>query len=134
MHSVDTALYARLTGDTGAGGVMTKATGVYRHVAPAGAVLPFVIFAKQTEQDDYSQSGKRVRDLTYLVKAVDDPNANNGGAIDERIDSILTDHVLTVSGATNDYLRRVSGVDYVEVVDGIVYRHCGGLYELEVIE
>ena len=130
MNAVETALYGRLSVDATLLGLVS---GVYRHVAPASAALPFVIFAKQSETCDYTQSGSRTRDLVYLVKAVDDPQSNNAGAADARIDDLLTDHVLTLSGATNTYLRRAAGVDLVELVDGVIYRHCGGLYEIQVL-
>ncbi len=134
MHAFDTALYGKLHGDAT---LLGLAPGdVHRHVAKQGTALPFVLFAKQSEQCEYTQgaSRKRTRAMTYLVKAVDDPASNNGGAIDARIDALLTDGTLTISGATLLYMRRTSGMDYVEVADGVIYRHVGGLYEIEVAE
>jgi hypothetical protein len=130
MNAVETALYARLSTDAT---LLALVSGAYRHVAPASASLPFVIFAKQSGNCEYTQGGVRTRDLVYVVKAVDDPQSNNAGAADARIDALLTDHLLTLSGATNTYLRRAGDVDFVERVEGVIYRHCGGLYEIQVL-
>jgi hypothetical protein len=66
-----------------------------------------------------------------MVKGVDrSDTADRADAIQSRLDTLLTDGALTISGASQMYLRRQSDIDYLEDDDGEVYRHAGSLYRL----
>jgi hypothetical protein len=51
LASADKALFARLSGDTGAGGLMTKVTGVFDHV-PDKQAYPYVTVGEAIETPD----------------------------------------------------------------------------------
>lgn len=131
MNAVDAALWAKLTGDATLMGLATG--GVYHRVAPAGTSTPFVVFNLQDGESSYTQGRLATRDLVYLVKGIDEGLSGKvAGQIDERVNVLLTDVMLTVAGWTNIYLRRSSDVEYIEVADGVVYQHVGGLYDVMV--
>ncbi|MFH0980643.1 MAG: hypothetical protein V2A79_03780 [Planctomycetota bacterium] len=134
MKAVDKALYAALTGDGTLTGKLSSAAAVYRRVAPPGAVCPYVMFAKQTGSDDYTFSQRAKSSMPYLVKAVDKSlSADNANDIADRIDVLLTDVALTVTGKTLMYLRRETHVEYDEhAAGGVVYQHVGGIFRIEV--
>ena len=58
---------------------------------------------------------------------------NAADTIAARVDWLLTNGTLSISGATGGdalYLRRESDVEYAETSDGEVYYHAGALYRL----
>lgn len=138
MRAVDTALYSRLATDvagTAAGTLgALGATGVYRMLASQGSVEPYIIFNEQAGTDSYTFSAREQRSLLYQVKAVGKgSSAQVPAQMAERIDALLTDQPLTVTGWTNIRLRRESDVEYVEVANGQQYHHLGGLYRVDVV-
>ena len=67
----------------------------------------------------------------WLIKAVDrSDTADTADNIASRLDALLTDATLSISGKTQLYLRRESDVDYPENADGVVYHHAGSLFRL----
>jgi hypothetical protein len=132
------ALYGKLAGDTTLNNLLgTPATGysksIYYQVAPPGASYPLIVFNKQAGTPTYTfKDGHAAIDTeVWLVKGVDrSDSADKADAIAARLDALLTDGALTISGATQMYLRRQSDVEYLEDDDGTVYRHAGALYRL----
>lgn len=131
------ALYGRLSGDTTLNGLLaTPPTGysksIYHDQAPDAAAFPFVVFGKNSgvPTDAFAKPGALETDV-WLVKAVDrSTSADTADAIAARIQVLLNDATLSVSGKTHLYLRRQSDVEYPEVADGVLYRHAGALYRL----
>ena len=74
----------------------------------------------------------RLRDNDiWLVKGIDrSDTADLADDIASRLDALLTDGVLSISGRTQLYLRRESDIVYAEVAEGVVYRHSGSLFRL----
>lgn len=137
MRAVDTAIYSRLAADVAgtATGTLGQlgATNVYRALASQGSVEPYVIFNEQAGTDSYTFSARDARSLLYQVKAVGKgSSALVPAQMAERIDALLTDAPLSLSGWTNIRLRRESDVEYVEVANGQQYHHLGGLYRVDV--
>lgn len=134
MRPVDTALYSRLAADLGTLTLGTLGcTGVYRFQAPQGSVEPYVIYQQQAGTDSYTFSAQDARSLVYLVKAVDASTSGLRAAqMAERIDALLTDKPLSLSGWTNIRLRRESDVEYIETDAGKTYQHYGALYRVDV--
>lgn len=135
MRAVDTALNSRLAADLGTAGTLgvLGCTGVYRFQAPQGSVEPYVVFQQQAGTDSYTFAARDVRSLLYLVKAVDASTSGLRAAqMAERIDSLLTDKPLSLTGWTNIRLRRESDVEYVEVDAGKTYQHYGALFRVDV--
>jgi len=67
----------------------------------------------------------------WLIKGVDDePQADTAEAIAARLRILLNDGALSISGATQLYLRRESEVAFEENKSGRKYHHVGALYRL----
>jgi hypothetical protein len=132
------ALYGKLAGDTTLNNLLgTPATGysknIYYQVAPEGAAYPLIVFSKQAGTPTYTlKSGHAAIDTeVWMVKGVDrSDTADRADAIQSRLDTLLTDGALTISGASQLDLARQSDIDYLEDDDGEVYRHAGSLYRL----
>lgn len=131
------ALYGRLAGDTTLNSLLgTPPSGysksIYFQAAPATASFPLVIFQKQSgiPTEAFSDPDAMQEDA-WLVKAIDrDTSADDAEAIAARLDELLQDATLSISGASLLYLRRRSDVQYPETDEGVLYQHCGALYRL----
>jgi hypothetical protein len=104
-------------------------------VAPQGSRFAYVIFNKQAGTPSYTLGNRAYDDDVWLIKAVgqDADVVASADPVDDiaaRLDALLTDGVISISGRTELYLRRMSDLDYAEVVDGVAYRHAGSLYRL----
>jgi len=128
MNNVDTAIYQTLASNAA---LMLTATGVYYGVAPQGKVLPYVIFAKQSETDHYVFQGRICVEMMYLIKVV-----GKGSSIEAIRDAYnLVDIAVNNKRLALGVLqcRRESGLEYLEDDNGIIYYHVGGLYRLLVV-
>lgn len=142
MNDLNTALYARMDGDTGTGGVRTLAPGgIHYGVAPQDKATPYVIFQKQAGTQEYTFGMRAFDHLLYLVKAVAADSASEGGrktagTIAERIDALLTDGVLFVTGKIVLAIRKMSDVDYIDrdPATGKAFYHVGCLFRIEVAD
>lgn len=128
------ALYGKLAGDSTLTTLLgTPATGysqsIYYQQAPQGANFPYVILNKQAGTPRYALKSRAYDNDVWLIKGVDrSTSADTVDAISARLDVLLTDASLSISGRTHLYLRRESDVDYAEVVDGKTYRHSGSTF------
>jgi hypothetical protein len=135
------AIYGKMSGDTTLNALLgVPATGysksIYYQVAPANAGYPFVVFQKQSGVPIYqfgtqpNTSAKFETDV-WLIKAVDrNTSADAAETVQARLNTLLTDGTLSISGGTQMYLRRQSDVEYLEDEDGVRYQHAGSLYRL----
>jgi hypothetical protein len=65
------------------------------------------------------------------VKAIDrGSSSDTAEAAQARVQVLLNDASLSISGSTLLYLRRQSDVEYPEVDNGVRYSHAGALYRL----
>jgi hypothetical protein len=130
------AIYGKLAGDTTLNGYLgTPPTGysksIFYQQAPQGARFPYVIFQKQAGTPRYAIGEKAYDDEVWLVKGVDrSTDADVADAISSRIDALLTDGTISISGNTQLYLRRTSDIDFAETTDGVRYLHSGALFRL----
>lgn len=130
------AIYGKLAGDsTLTNQLATAPTGysksIYYEQAPEGAPFPYVIFSKQAGTPSYALKARNFDNDIWLVKAVDRNNtADPVDNIASRLDALLTDGTLSISGRTQKYLRRESDVEYSEITDGVLYRHAGSNFRL----
>lgn len=132
------AIYGKLAGDTTLTNLLHSppagfSQSIYHQIAPEGALFPFVIFAKQSGTPRYALGAKAFDDELWLVKGVDRSTDEDPiDSISSRLDALLTDGALSISGKTQLYLRRDSDVDYSEVPSGSGERviHSGSLYRL----
>jgi hypothetical protein len=111
--ALDIAIYSKLTGDTGAGGVnhaTTGATGGFHNgSAPQDAGFPRIHFMELVTTAGYSFS-TLISDHSYYeftAFAVDGQSAGGTTAktLIERVRTLLTDPSLTVTGKTVLYCR-----------------------------
>ena len=104
---------------------------IYHQSAPEGAAFPFVIFNKQAGTPRYALLNLAMDDEVWLIKGVDqDASADTVDAVSSRLDALLTDGSISISGKTKLYFRRESDVEYGEVIDGAMYKHSGAYFRL----
>lgn len=135
-------LYGVLTGDA----LLADAMGVpladlsarvWPEVAPPGTSAPWLVFSV-AEALDRRALGPHARISTMVpvnlrhVAQSDDPGA--GSAVARRLYALLHgNHNAPVSeGGTILTAQRVGVLNYAEDAGGILYRHTGGLYDVEV--
>jgi hypothetical protein len=140
-NAIKRAVYGKLSGDTALTNIMAAAGSVpapgftkaiYYQVAPESATFPYVLFNKQSgvPTEAFNDPSAYDTDL-WLVKGVDrSTSADTAEAIGDRIQTLLNDGTLSISGGALLYLRRQSDVDYGEVSEGVQYHHSGSLYRL----
>ena len=134
--AVRRGIYGKLSGDSTLTAMLgTPAPGyaksIYYGKAPSGAGFPYIIFNKQSRVRNYALSAKTFDRDVWLIKAVDrSDSADVADNIVSRLETLLTDATLSISGKTVSYLRPEGDVDYPEVVDGVTYRHAGTLFRL----
>jgi hypothetical protein len=135
--AVRRALYGKLAGDNTLTGILgTPAAGytqsIYYQEAPAGAGFPFVVISKQSgvPTEALADPSAYENDV-WMIKGVDrGTSADTAESIQARVQTLLNDATLSISGATHLYLRRQSDLDFSEVANGVTYRHSGSLYRL----
>lgn len=134
--AVRRAIYGKLAGDTTlnallAGPPAGYSKSIYYQDAPQGAGFPFVLLSKQASTPSYAMTARTMDNDVWLIKGVDRADSADGAdGIASRLDALLTDGALSISGRTKLYLRRESDVAYAEVIDGETYRHSGSLFRL----
>lgn len=131
------ALYGRMAGDTTLNNLLAAppsgySKSIYHQQAPEGAHWPYVIFDKSggNPTEAFGDPSALENDV-WLVKGVDhDTSTDLVESIQARIQTLLNDASLSISGSALLYLRRQSDVEYAEVADGESYKHAGALYRL----
>jgi len=130
--AIDNALIAKLGADATLLSYMTN--GVYWDEAPQGSTK-FVIVSMVDQIDEPQFQGRAYEDALYLVKAVALSTVGaNIQAAAARIDALLEDQTLTVSGYTHIVMHRESRVRLTEVDDvdaSIRWFHRGGHYRVQ---
>lgn len=131
--NVETALIAKLSGDATLASLMPN--GVHIDVAPNGSTK-FVIVSLVVESDEPMMGGRAYEDATYLIKAVDQSTSPaTVKAAAARIDALLDNQPLTVTGYSHMKTRRDERVRYTEVDDqnpDTRWQHSGGRYQVMV--
>lgn len=129
--NIENALIALLGADATLLGLCPN--GVYYDEAPAGSTR-FVIVSLVDEQDGQMFGARAFEDATYLVKAVMlSTAAGDIKSAAARIDTLLEQQPLTVTGYGVSIMRRDSRVRSTEVDDvdkSIRWFHRGGRYQV----
>jgi len=132
VKAIRRAIYAKLNGDATLTALLSAATAIYEAKAPQSAAFPLVIFDLYAPgADAYTYSGRAYEDDLWIVRGVD--KSGSSDTVDDiaaRIDALLTDGALTISGRTQLYLRRERKVKYTEPDGDIDYRYAGGIFRL----
>lgn len=138
------ALYGKMTGDTTLSNLLgTAAPGyskaIYNDLAPEQTGFPYVVFFKSAGTRIYTMKGRtstsdkagRVGNDVWTIKAIDhDTSADGAEAVQARLENLLTDATLTISGETLLLLKHEDDVEYSEEEEGEIFLHRGGLYRL----
>lgn len=135
MSSLREAIYSRLHGDATLTAMLAEPTAIYHRLAPKEAAYPFAVFHKMTAPRQLAFNGGELRWPIWLVKAVDrSPNASRAEEIDERIEALLDNAPVTVSGFTNSFLRREMDLPESTSKDdmGEILQEPGGLYRFSL--
>lgn len=127
--AIDAAVIAKLATDAT---LTTLAPGgVFRDVSPQGVSTPFVIVSQSAHMDDYVMRAAALEEVRYLVKAVHlSTSGSTAQSVADRIQTLLQDAVLTITGYRSLLVQREERVAYVEVDDASDrrYQHRGGIY------
>lgn len=132
MASLEEALYAKLTSDAT---LMAIATGgVYNSLAIQSATYPLILFQQIRGTDQYTFTRRVSTQHRYQIKCINEGYDNEPcRAAMERIDTLLTDQTLTVTGKTFWMARRISEFAYAEpALSGKAYQHVGGDWLIEL--
>lgn len=133
------AIYGKLAADTTLTNLLgTPAPGynqsIYHYDAPQTAGYPLIVFSKSSGVATGAMGAASVFDTDiWLIKAVDQSmTADTAEAIQERVKTLLNDASLSISGGSLLYLRRESDIEFLEVEDGVSYRHAGSMFRVIV--
>lgn len=138
------ALYGKMAGDVPLrallAGTITGSgrASIYYETVPSEANLPYVVFNKQDARPTRAFGPANVEPLEneiWQIQGVDrerdgTDSANVVDAIRRRLDILLTDGTISLSGGTALFLQRESDLDYAEVSDGVEYKHAASLFRL----
>lgn len=127
MNALETALYARLSGDATLAALATG--GVWRGNAPTGTTGSIVAFSQVSGSDDYSLKQRAMTQYNYLIKGVTiGESATSAWQIADRIDTLLTDQTLTLASGSVMSVRRDTIMSFTEHDGGETYQHAGGYF------
>lgn len=127
---IDQWLYERLSGDATLAGMVGGR--IYSYLAPQDTAFPFVLFNYQTGEDIWGVGPARfLVSALYQIKVVSTgPSFLPLKAIADRLDTLLQGTSGAVANGTVYSCMRERALAYVEVSDGVQYRHLGGLWRI----
>lgn len=125
MTPVADAIYSKLTTDTGAGGINTLSTGGFHNggVAPQGTARPFVTyqFAAITPEYTFPNEYWRWLRVNFKCYGVQEQGWSLPGQMADRLEAILTNGTLSISGYVLKVMHLRQRLDLAEPEDGILY-------------
>lgn len=131
MNPVREAIYGVLVTDVTLTGLLSNPEAIFHQQAPQDAEFPFVAFHKQAGTPRWQFDAAHIQNDLWTVKGISlGASASIVEDIAARIDLVLTDAALPVTGRSLLYLRRQSDVDYVETSGADTFRHCGAQYRV----
>ncbi len=129
MNALREALYERVTADAT---LMALATGgVHHEEAAQDARPPYVLFEQVAGVREWTFGGPAMRNLRWIFEGVCmGGDAGPAEDIAARLETVLTDAVLSIDGAGLLYLRPVSDVEYPRRDGADRYYHSGAIYRV----
>ncbi len=131
------ALYGKLSADTTLNNLLATpppgySKSIFHGYAPDEAEYPFILFSRSAGTPTYANASKPAYETdVWMVKAIDQQTTGDRAeAISARLQDLLNDADLSISGATAMWFRRQSDIDFPEITDGVRYYHSGSLYRL----
>jgi hypothetical protein len=121
--ALDNALYTKITTDATL--ITLQSTRLYKGIADNGTSYPYTVMQVVSVVPSYTLGGPETNRCLYQFKAYDDGESGadwrDTNAIIDRLDAILTDGALTISGFTLRYCRLELRFDMAEEKEGIIY-------------
>lgn len=112
LNVLNASIYSTLTGGTALTALLSSGTAVYSQQAPAGAVLPYVVFSLQAG-GPVNMTKSDMRDEIMFVRGYATGQAV-AGSMDAQISALLHKKSLTVTGFTNFWTARETDLQLVE--------------------
>jgi len=130
MTTLKEALYNKLKTDCT---LKASVTGVYEGIAPASATYPFLSY-QVTSADDAYTLGRRISTAYVVsVRCVDQAaSPATANTVMDRVDAIMTDGTLAVTGKTTWKVRRSHTTEYDERDGDTTYWHVVSDFEVEL--
>lgn len=131
------SIYGKLAGDSTLNALLATppagfSKSIYYQLAPQSADFPYIVFQKQSgiPTEAFGTPAAFDKDA-WLVKAVDrGTSADVAESIQARVQALLNDASLSISGSELCDLRRFGDVEYSEQMDGVQYKHAGSLFRV----
>jgi len=131
MKLVDTGIYSKLSADATLVALLSAGTPIYQMQAPPDTARPYIIYFHAGGGNE-NITPSDLRSLVYAVKGVSDTLVAAGN-IDARIEDVLHNQSITVTGYTNIWLAREDEVQLVEIApDGNPIYHYGAYYRIRI--
>jgi hypothetical protein len=131
--AVEQMVYATLHADAS---LTTLAPGgVWRDLATPNTSGTIVVFSMAGSSDTYALAHRAYTSADYVVKVITPgESAVPAWAAAERVEALLTDAPLTLTGGRVLNCRRQSVISMTEVDNGEQYQHVGGIYTISTQE
>ena len=126
-------LFATLRANAGLTALLAAGTaGIYSEIIPQAASLPAVVFFVNYASDLNTAGPARIQTtLEYVVKAVTKAEGYGvANAIDAQLDARLQAGSGAPSGGFVWGCMRIQPLRFMELDNGVQYRHAGGIYRL----
>ena len=132
MNALNTAIYSTLTGDATLVALLADATSVYHLQAKDGAPFDFVVYNKMSAIEPNTEA-HRIINAVYQIRAYSDQSAQAADAIDARIDALLHNQAVSITGYTRLRLVRTDSIEMTEnLPNGLTVWSSGGLYQIRL--
>lgn len=134
MNAVEAAIYDLLKVDAALLALLGGSVKIYSHLAPRGTTLPYVIIRQQSGREE-NRTPRRETLFDYQITGVA-ATLFAAGQIADRIDIILHDATLSVSGWNDAYwLRRNITIRFIDKTEsGEILGHAGAVYEIRLAQ
>lgn len=135
IAQVGSALVTAITGDSTITSTL-GVTGAHMDLAPDTAAYPFVTLSFVTAPDIYTFGARAWTDGLWQIRAWDNrPSTKRVADVMERIDALLTDQTLTVTGYRTLVVRRMETLPTLPEIDtssGLHVRSAGARFQIGV--
>ena len=133
----DAWIYATLKADATLTALIggSSAPRIYRAMAPLNATFPCVVFFYQPGGQDVRGTGTYniMVNSNWVIKALDrDGSASDAATVAARVYTLLHGKSGSATGGAVLACTREEPISYVELLDGALYQHVGGVYKIVV--
>jgi uncharacterized protein DUF3168 len=113
MNALSTAITSTLTGDVTLVALLADSLSVYHQIAKNNATFPYIIFNKQSDTEP-NDSSHRIVDLIYQIRAYTKTTTKAADAIDARVQELLHNQAIVITGYARLKFKRIGGIEFVE--------------------